>query len=476
MSHEGSKAGVDRRTALKGMGAVALLGAAGCDGDGGDGPTGEGIDFELLRQRIDTVVFVMMENRSFDHFLGALTLDEGRDDVEGLTLDHTNPHPDGYDVAPFKSAIHCLEDPPHSWTASHAQFKNGSNGGFVEVFHARDPEVAHEAMGYWTRAELPAYYTLSDHFVVCDHWFSSVMSSTWPNRFYATSAQNGGMHGNDHSEEGFPSIATALREKGIPWANYFASAPFSLFLWDVYLADDELLPIERFFEHAEAGTLPNVVMVDPVYGIADDHPPAHPLAGQVFVASIYEALAASPQWDRTLLIITYDEHGGFHDHVPPPTTDADARASEGFDQLGFRVPTIVAGPYVKERHVSQVVYEHTSWLALIEGIFELDPLTARDAAADPMFDVFDEEALRSGQPRPPMALPIIEADEDEIYAPECQYLRRSGQRIRMHQPELEAYIDAHFAGSPWDRRDEAMQIWEGIVQRAADRGIVKIRE
>ena len=475
--------GVDRRTALQGLGALLAGCASGAPSspgsdytvlDSGQSPAPE-FGWELLRERIDTVVVLMMENRSFDHYLGALSLVEGRSDVAGLTEAMSNPHPDGTDVHVFPSGIYCLSDPPHSWGSSHDQWNLGANDGFVREFYDRHPEVAHEAMGFFDRDSLVALYHLADHYTVCDQWFSSVMSSTWPNRFYASCGQNGGQNGNDFPDAPFDSIYTRLAAEGHTWGCYFNNAPFLVLLPDRAPNEPEFQPVERFFDDAAAGRLPNVVVVDPVFGRNDDHPPAHPVAGQVYIAQIYEALRASPQWERTLFIVTYDEHGGFFDHVPPPTLPDD-RAADGFDQAGFRVPTVVVGPWVRPGHVSHTVRDHTSILAFIENLFELDALTTRDAAADPLLDLFDAEALVAGTPRAGAPTPTIYASEAELYAPECQYevsfFTERGGHVTL-QPELEDWLDAHAAGSPIDRRHLTDDLYAGLLERAERSGVLQ---
>ncbi len=473
---------VDRRTALQGLGALL----AGCATSPSSNkartaaPTDTGsipdeFGWELLRHRIDTVVVLMMENRSFDHFLGAMSLVENHPDVDGLTEDMSNPHPDGSEVKVFPSGIFCLSDPPHSWNSCHRQWNEGANDGFVAEFEDRHADVGHEAMGFFDRSTLTTTYHLADHFVVSDQWFSSVMSSTWPNRFYASCAQNGGMTGNDFPIEAFDSIYTHLANAGHTWGCYFHNAPFMILLPDRQPSEPEFQDIEAFYEAAAAGTLPNVVMVDPLFGKADDHPPAHPVSGQIYISQIYEALRRSPQWERTLFIVTYDEHGGFYDHVSPPLM-ADDRADEGFDQTGFRVPTLLVGPWVKPGHVSHTVRDHTSILAFIEKLFELQPLTARDAAADDLLDIFDADALLSGTPKEGPPAPVIVADEEELFAPDCVYdtgfFTLRGDYITL-QPELEEYLNQLEPGLAIDRRHETDALFEAMLQRAERDGLVK---
>ena len=476
---------LDRRAALKGLGALVAAACApagkggAADSAGGDTgpPLPSGLSWELVRRRVDTVVVLCMENRSFDHVFGALSLVEGRAEVDGLAAEMSNPHPEGGEVAVFPTGIYCLSDPPHSWRSCHAQFNGGANDGFVREFYDRAPDFAPEAMGFWTREALPVSYALADAFVSFDRWFSPVMSSTWPNRFYLHCGQNGGVEGNSFPPEPFPSIYTPLAAAGFTWGTYYVNVPFLMVVPDRKPVEPQFQPIETFFLQAEAGSLPNVVVLDPAFGRNDDHPPAHPVAGQVFIAQIYEALRQSPQWERMVVLITYDEHGGFFDHVPPPTAP-DARADAGFGQRGFRVPTLLIGRYVRQGAVDHVDRDHCSYLALLERLFDLDPLTERDAAADPMLELFDEAALRAGEPRPGPALPVIEADEDELYAPDCVgegafFSARS--HVPTGQPELEAAADRLLVGSPHDRRAQTDDLYRWLLQRAQDQGLLRVK-
>ena len=477
------KAGqIGRRGALKTLGAATLAPILpGCP-SAPEEPSTPPVELtdDLIRERIDTVVVLMMENRSFDHFFGALSLLEGREDVDGLTEGMSNPHPLGGTVEIHSADAYCIPDPPHGWTSCHDQFGGGANDGFVaEHYDRHGADEAHRVMGYFDRDTLSTYYALADSGVVFERWFCSLMTSTWPNRFYSLAGQNGGVHGNSFaSDRDWPNIFGRVQAAGISWANYFGNVPFSLLMPDLGLGDEHLRPIEEFFEDAERGTLPQLVWLDPVYGRNCDHPPTHPVAGQVLVSSIYRALAESPQWDRTLFLITYDEHGGFFDHVPPPEA-ADARADDGFGQLGFRVPTLACGPWVKSGQSYSGVCDHTSVLAFIERLWGLEALTERDADADDLFGILDEQRLTENQPAAPSDLPLIEADKDELYAPECSYdinLRsdeNSQQRSVTGQEELEALLDGPLAGSPHDRRADTDAIYEALLAEAERLGVLR---
>jgi len=471
---------LNRRSALKGLGAAAispLLPGCGSSIEPGPLPPSE-VTPALLRERIDTVVVLMMENRSFDHYLGALSLLEGREDVDGLQEGMSNPHPEGGEVEIHPADEFCISDPPHSWNSSHDQFASGQNTGFVsEHYQRHGSEEAHRVMGYFSRESLPAYYALADAGTVCDQWFCSLLSSTWPNRFYSLAAQSGGTRTNDTTPNwNWPDIFDRVAASGRSWTNYFGNAPFAMLLPNRALAETNYLPIEEFFRDAENGVLSSLVWLDPTYGRNDDHPPCHPVAGQVFAASIYEALAQSPQWDRTLFIISYDEHGGFFDHVVPPTTEDD-RPDEGFDQLGFRVPTLISGPYVKQGYCSSEVYDHSSVLAFLATLWDLEPLTARDAAANNLLDVLDSQRLLNNNPAAPTTLPTIEANDDELYSPECSYgFGFRSDEGSAHgvtgQPELEAMLDGPLAGSPFDRRAETDRIYEDLLDEAERLGVL----
>ena len=466
-----------RRHTLQGLGAAALLPMAACGKDGAEdtGPDNRTLE-DLLREKIDTVVVLMFENRSFDHLMGALSLEEGHPDVDGLTADMSNPHPDGSEVVVTPATVECLTDPPHGWSSSHAQFNDGANDGFVTEYYPRNPDGVSEVMGYWNRDMIGALYPLADAYTLCDKWFCSLMTSTWPNRFYSHAATNGGETGNSLPAEDFDHIYPRLAAAGWTWACYYPIAPFMVLLPGIGLPDTELLPIESFFLNASAGTLPNVCIVEPMFGYNDDHPPNHPKAAQTYLSTIYEALAQSPQWDRTLLIITYDENGGFYDHVPPPTAP-DNHADTGHDQLGFRVPSLLVGPWVKPGFVSHDVYDHTSILAFLSMLYGTETLTKRDKNALPLLDCFDADALRSNTPLAPIVVPPIVATEEELYNSECVGIPGFATDNRpvqpMHQPELEAYLDEHLLGTRLDRRAQSGEVYAFLLAKAVELGALK---
>ncbi len=207
------------------------------------------------------------------------------------------------------------------------------------------------------------------------------MGPTWPNRFYAHAGTSEGQPDNAFPSGGaftFPTVWTQLDAVGVPWRYYYVDMPFiGLFSGHMRAGSTGLL--EDFLDDAEKGRLPAVVWIDPGFTFHDDHPPHHPGLGQELIATVYRALAAAPHWGRCLLVVTYDEHGGLFDHVAPPTTTDDF-ARQGFDQMGFRVPTLLLGPYVR-RGVEHTAFDHTSWLKYMRERHEITPWTSRIEAA-----------------------------------------------------------------------------------------------
>jgi len=216
-------------------------------------------------------------------------------------------------------------------------------------------------------------------------------------------------------------------EAGISWKYYFFGLPFP-FLYKSVLEEatdvilgrrslestayvQHIVSTDQFTIDAERGELPQVCYIEPARGIADDHPSLHIQLGQGVIAGLYQTLAQSPQWDKSVFIVTYDEHGGFYDHVPPPTTDDDF-VDLGFDRLGFRVPALIAGPYIREGFVDHTTYDHASWIAFVRRLYGLEPLSRRDAAAAPIVNAFDPARVLAGTPRAAPTMPEVVFDPD----------------------------------------------------------------
>jgi phospholipase C len=381
---------------------------------------------------IDHFILLMMENRSFDHYFGTMA------GVDGFPADASNPDAEGNPVAPFHATEYCIDDVAHSWESVHLEYNDGANDGFVI---ANDPNGA-RALGYLDETDIPFYRGLYGAFAMSDRHFSSVLSSTWTNRFYYMAGTSFGRTHNSSIPDGRLEtfgdepyvIQQALEKAGLDWRIYYNDLPwfFGGFSHFAFSRTSKAKKIEQFFAALDAGELPPVTWVDPPFfsGIeqGDDHPPANPQVGQAFMAQVVEAVMASPLWARTALIITYDEHGGFYDHVPPPEAcppddfqaiDADGNPREqGFDRYGIRVPLVVVSPYARRGYVSHRVTDHTSILRLLEARFGLPALSARDANAWPLTDMFDFDAPPNLEPP---ALPEAEIDPDQFAACEETY-------------------------------------------------------
>ena len=281
-------------------------------------------------------------------------------------------------------------------------------------------------MQYLTRAQMPVSYALADAYTSCDQWYSAIMGPTWPNRFYWHCGQSDGLMTNDIPTGGitFPTIYNRLNDKKIEWTYYYGSIPVVAVVQglDVTKPDgtSRIKGFAQFLVDAAAGKLPPVVYIDPAFFQNDDHPPIHPINGQELIATVYKALAQSPQWNNIHFLLTYDENGGFYDHVSPPGGVPDDYASTGFDQLGFRVPALVMGPYAKQG-VNSTVRNHASALAHLQNVFDLENLTMRTAAATDLSDTIDMDRLKANNPAPPIDLPVVDLTQWPTMDPSCIY-------------------------------------------------------
>ena len=344
---------------------------------------------------IEHIVVVMMENRSFDHFLGWLPNADGQQ--AGLTyFDAAGVAHETHALAPdFTGSTH--PDPDHSYEGGRVQYDGGAMDGFLRSGSNDD-----FAIGYYVETDRPFFNALARNYTTLDHYFCSFLGPTFPNRFFLHGAQT------DRRENTFdlatmPTIWDRLLTAGVSARYYWSNAPFLLLWGPKYFLNGITTPspnITSFFSDAASGNLPAVSFVDPVFtGFDapvppnDDHPPADIRLGDQFLAQIFNVVANGPSWSSTLLIVTYDEWGGFFDHVAPPrataangANDVDQDQVNGKALLGFRVPTVVASPFSRgepdDPKVKGMTFDHTSILKLIEWRFGLDTLTARDASRD----------------------------------------------------------------------------------------------
>ncbi|KDP46506.1 hypothetical protein JCGZ_08478 [Jatropha curcas] len=370
-----------------------------------------------------------MENRSFDHILGWLK--STRPDIDGLTGTESNriiaSDPTSDEVFVSDDAVFVDWDPGHSIQAIREQIF-GSNdtsanpapmNGFAQQAESMSENKSRIVMSGFKPSRLPVYTALANEFAVFDRWFASVPASTQPNRFYVHSATSHGASSNVRKDliHGFPqkTIFDSLDENGHTFGIYYQNIPATLFfsslrkLKHVVKFHDYALKFKR---HARLGKLPNYVVVEQRYfdvellPANDDHPSHDVSLGQKFVKEVYETLRASPQWKEMALLITYDEHGGFYDHVPTPVTgvpNPDGIIGPepfffAFDRLGVRVPTILVSPWIEKGTVIREPvgpsphsqFEHSSIPATVKKLFNLKSnfLTKRDAWAGTFEDYF----------------------------------------------------------------------------------------
>jgi phospholipase C len=368
-------------------------------------------------EKVDHIVVLLLENRSFDHMLGYLSLQGGRGDIDGLRSEFSNE----YDARAYP--VHHLDtpavadDPDHCADAVDLQLGDGAMGGFVESYAktlsdrgVRDADVG-RVMGYYDRADLPVYDHLAREFAICDRWFSSVPGATWPNRLYAVCGSAAGSRDdlplNLPPLYHRPSFVRHLDAHGVSWRWYsfetgslrlvdryyrlghhdrFAFFSHTILSWKTRLEHSIDPKTPSFIEDAARGALPSVAWIDPNFSNFnpigfppnDDHVPADVRDGQDLVLAVYHALATSPHWQRTLLVVVYDEHGGFFDHVPPPEATDDN--PDTFGRYGVRVPALIVSPWIEPGSVSHTLFDHTSIIKTILLRFCPDALTkGRDA-------------------------------------------------------------------------------------------------
>jgi len=269
-------------------------------------------------------------------------------------------------------------------------------------------------------ALVPVLTTLARNFTVCDHWFSSVPGPTWPNRFFLHAGTAKGFLVTPEtpaqlvsqfwtSPYDMPTIFESLTDRGLTWTVYFDDYAQAFALRRLHPYGDRFQRYEQFAQDVARGTLPTYAFIEPRsfsapgYPANDQHPPHNLLEGEKLIAEVYDTLRADDKlWRHSLMVVLYDEHGGFYDHVPPPAAvspDASRAQPSGFafDRLGVRVPAVLVSPWVAAGRVDHTVYDHTSVPATIKKMFGLPRfLTARDAAAN----TFDRNFLADARSVP----------------------------------------------------------------------------
>ncbi|KAL8167100.1 hypothetical protein V2J09_008599 [Rumex salicifolius] len=375
---------------------------------------------------IKNVVVLVLENRSFDHMLGWMRKSVNPS-VNGLTGNECNPVSSGSrPVCVTDDAVYVDPDPGHSFEAVSQQvFGSGSSvptmTGFVEQALSISLNISNAVMKGFNPRNLPIYSTLVSQFAVFDRWFSSLPGPTQPNRLFVYSATSHGAtsHVKKQLAAGYPqkTLFDSLHENHVDFNIYYQSIPSVLFYRNLrklkYILKFKPYGL-KFKRDALKGNLPPLSVIEPRYfdlkgyPANDDHPSHDVANGQRLVKEVYEILRAGPHWNQTLLVITYDEHGGFYDHVPTPYVNVpnpDGNTGPApdffnFDRLGVRVPTIMVSPWIKKGTVvskpngptKESEFEHSSIPATIKKIFNLNSnfLTHRDAWAGTFEGVFGE--------------------------------------------------------------------------------------
>jgi phospholipase C len=423
---------------------LALVAAASCGADEpftwdplpplDSGVAPESVDagaFETMTP-IKHVVFLIKENRTFDNMFGMFP---GANGVS-VGLDRGEPR------ALTRSPDRLPTDIKHCYRCALDAWNEGEMDGFATISEAADAY----AYTQYLPEDLPNYWHWAEEFVLGDNFFASAHGPSFPNHLYTIAAQSGGAHENPaqdqqllrerHQETGlfkswgcdaletafvnvvdsegvtkkvspcfdFLTEADLLMEQGIPWAYYAATQEQNGYLWSAYdavrhIREDEeiwqnhIFPVDDFVRQAKDGLLPPVTWVTPRFELSE-HPEYSFCHGENWTTEIVNAVMESPHWEDTAIFITWDDYGGFYDHVPPPQVD-----DFGF---GIRVPLLIVSPYARRGFVTHELGEFSSVLRFVEDNWGLTQLTHRDRDATPLLSAFDFEQ----PPRPPDPLPL----------------------------------------------------------------------
>jgi phospholipase C len=358
---------------------------------------------------IDHVIALVLEGRSFDHLLSRLPGAEGAQD-RVIDLDAG-----GHPSARHAMASYCVGESARDWNAHHVAWDDGRVDGFARAGANDDP------MGYYTAGDLPGLYGIAGAFAVADRYFASALAPPSVNRLFLYAGSSFGAVGEGPLDGAHPTLFSALDDAGVSFGVYSRVDSGVAVLPDVVARHRD-----RFHSQAEladalrSGDLPSVAIVDPLLDAFGPQREDFGASGDVqvgddFLVHFVEAVMRSPAWPRTALLITFVDEGGFFEHVAPPSACApDGWAPRlgagdlpgGFDRLGFRVPLIVVSPWARRGFVGHATYDHASLLRFLESRFHLPALTARDANADPLSELFDFSAPRLDPP----ALPAVSID------------------------------------------------------------------
>ena len=405
--------------------------------------------------KVEHVVWIIQENHSYDNYFGTFP------DADGIPPSTCLPKMPGAQacVKPFHMPTgQPLLDLEHSWETAHAGYDHGTMDGFVWA------EGSPYTVGYYDERDIPNYWSYARRYTLCDRFFSSEMTGSSPNHVFTVAAQSGEINNigslkqleaetDDDDGFSFASIVRRFRGAGITWKYYVETQPATpaevkrnaglahlaypdpkeLTLWNplpgfkrIRENPDEmarLVPLQQYFADLKGGTLPQVSWIIPDFQDSE-HPPEPLDQGMWYVTRVINALMQSPYWKNTVIFLTWDDYGGFYDHVPPPEVDA-----YGY---GPRVPMIVISPYAKQHYVSHQTYDFTSVLKFIEQRWDLQHLTARDDRANNMADVFDFDQT----PSAPLVIPVPSGIQSHLmpvhitYPPSVELPHQEGIKIQ----------------------------------------------
>jgi phospholipase C len=327
---------------------------------------------------INHIVVSMQENRSFDHYFGYAPQVQAAG--LGPPVGYTQPDGAGGTIAPYRFTDLQTPDIPHYWSAVHDQW----DGGLMDGFYTN---AGIWALGYYTATELPFYYSLFNDSTLCGNFFCSLLGPTWPNRFYLAAGTSGGITTNGVWGYGifdYPIILDLLDAAGITWKIYnlgWDSVPYGntdnvFVFWKRYAHDQRTRgSMGSYLNDLRRDRLPQVSFLIPSYARGwDEHPPADVSVGMGIQENLITALRESSAWASSAYIITYDEHGGYFDHVEPPRVDAFG--------LGVRIPTWIVSPWARAGSIEPTTYDFGSILKFIERVYGLPTL----ASVNHLFD------------------------------------------------------------------------------------------
>ncbi len=316
---------------------------------------------------LEHIVIACQENRTFDHYFGFYP----HGGLFGVPTAYAQPDGRGGSVTPYHLTSPFAGDfaePAHAWRTIHGEYDDGKMDGF----YIANGKVA---LGYYDARDLGYYYALADTFTLCGNFFCSLLGPTFPNRIYLLSGTSGGMTSNSVAQGSldYPTLLDLLDAYGVSWkiyngfgardAGFNPASYFKRWRHDPRANVDD----DAYFGDVLNGTLPQVSLIVPNI-FSCEHPPASIEWGQSYIQRRIQALMDAPIWQDAAFILTYDEGGGFFEHVPPPRIDAYGP--------GLRVPTLVVSPYAKRGYISPTIYDHSSILKLVEAVFGLPALAS----------------------------------------------------------------------------------------------------